>query len=40
MTKTSAFNTATAKAAAFAAAFVLFAPLAIAALKQAAQIVG
>ncbi len=40
MTKISVFNSAAVKAAAFAAAFVLFAPLAIATLTQAAQIVG
>lgn len=38
MNKSNAFNAA-AKAAAFVAAFVLFAPVAVAALMQAAQIV-
>lgn len=38
MTKTNSF-TAAAKAAAFVAAFVLFAPVAIAALMQAVQII-
>ncbi len=40
MTKSFGFSAAAGKLAVFAVAFVLFAPLAVAALTQAAQIVG
>ena len=40
MTKSSCFSAAVGKVTVFALAFVLFAPLAVAALTQAAQIVG